>query len=97
MDLLAFEHDRSFILDALRRGEIDYLEHMGEAMEATFFRQLMNRQILQRLADSYPTRARNKKSLSGSIWPVRSASNCKARKVIMLFHAYCARAVSSMP
>jgi hypothetical protein len=55
MDLLAFEHDRSFILDALRSGEIDYLEHMGEAMEATFFRQLMNRQILQRLADSYPT------------------------------------------
>ena len=45
MDLLAFEHDRSFILDALRHGEIDYLEHMGEAMEAAFFRQLMNRQI----------------------------------------------------
>jgi hypothetical protein len=55
MNLLAFEHDRSFILEALRSGEIDYLEHMGEAMEATFFRQLMNRQILQRLADSYPT------------------------------------------
>jgi Transposase DDE domain len=55
MDLLAFEHDRCFVLEALRRGEIDYLEHVGEAMEGDFFRQLINRQVLQRLADSYPT------------------------------------------
>jgi Transposase DDE domain len=55
MDLLAFEHDRCFVLEALRRGEIDYLEHVGEAMEGDFFRQLIDRQVLQRLADSYPT------------------------------------------
>jgi hypothetical protein len=55
MDLLAFEHDRSFILEALRRGQIDYLEHVGEALEGDFFRQLIGRQVLQRLADSYPT------------------------------------------
>lgn len=55
MDLLAFEHDRSFVLQALRSGEIDYLEHVGEAVEADFFRQLLDRQVLQRLADSYPT------------------------------------------
>jgi toxin FitB len=55
MDLLAFEHDRGFVLEALRRGEIDYLEHVGEAMEGDFFRQLINRQVLQRLADCYPT------------------------------------------
>src|SRR5205807_3929111 len=33
MDLLAFAYDQSFILEALRRGEIDYLEHVGEALE----------------------------------------------------------------
>ena len=55
MDLLALEHDRPFVLEALRSGEIDYLEHVGEAVEGDFFRQLINRQVLQRLADSYPT------------------------------------------
>lgn len=55
MDLLAFEHDRSFVLKALQRGEIDHLEPVTEAVEADFFRHLMNRQILDRLAESYPT------------------------------------------
>jgi hypothetical protein len=55
MDLLAFEYDRSFILEALRRGQIDYLEHVGEALEGDFFRQLIDRGILHRLAHSYPT------------------------------------------
>jgi hypothetical protein len=55
MDLLAFECDRSFILEALRCGEIDHLEHVGEALEGDFFRQLIGREILHRLADSYPT------------------------------------------
>jgi len=55
MNLLAFAYDRSFILEALRRGEIDYLEHVGEALEGDFFRQLISREILNRLANSYPT------------------------------------------
>ena len=55
MDLLAFEYDRSFILEALGRGQIDYLEHVGEALEGGFFRQLLGRRVLERLADSYPT------------------------------------------
>ena len=55
MDLLAFEHDRGFVLKALRRGEIDYLESVTEAVEADFFRHLIDRQLLDRLAASYPT------------------------------------------
>ena len=55
MDLLAFEHDRGFVVKALRRGEIDYLEPVTEAVEADFFRQLIDRQVLERLATSYPT------------------------------------------
>jgi len=55
MDLLAFEHDRGFVVKALRRGEIDYLEPVTEAVEADFFRHLIDRQVLARLARSYPT------------------------------------------
>jgi hypothetical protein len=55
MDLLAFEQDRPFVVKALRQGEIDYLEPVTEAVEADFFRQLIDRQILDRLAESYPT------------------------------------------
>jgi len=55
MDLIAFQYDRSFVLDALARGEIDYLENVSEAAEADFFRQLIRRDVLQRLAEHYPT------------------------------------------
>jgi hypothetical protein len=55
MDLLAFQYDRSFVLDALRRGEIDFLEHVSEAAEADFFRHLIRRDTLNRLAEHYPT------------------------------------------
>ncbi len=55
MDLLAFQYDRGFVLDALRNGEIDYLEQVSEAAEADWFRHLIRRQVLQRLAASYPT------------------------------------------
>lgn len=55
MDLLVFEQDPSFVRKALRQGEIDYLEPVTEAIEADFFRRLINRQILDRLAGSYPT------------------------------------------
>jgi len=55
MDLLAFQYDRGFVLDALRNGEIDYLEQVSEAAEADWFRHLIRRQVLERLAASYPT------------------------------------------
>ena len=55
MDLLGFQYDRSFVLAALRQGNIDYLEHVSEAAEADLFRHLIRRQIIQRLAETYPT------------------------------------------
>ena len=55
MDLLAFQYDRSLVLDALRNGDIDYLEHVSEAAEADLFRHLIRRQVVQRLADTYPS------------------------------------------
>jgi hypothetical protein len=55
MDLVAFHYDRAFVLNALRQGEIDYLEHVSEAAEADLFRHLIRRQVVQRLAETYPT------------------------------------------
>jgi len=55
MDLVAFQYDRPFVVDALSRGAIDYLEHVSEAAEADFFRHLIRRDVLNRLAQHYPT------------------------------------------
>ena len=55
MDFAAFELDRTFVIEALRRGEIDYLENLSEAAEADFFRHLIGRDALTRLAETYPT------------------------------------------
>lgn len=55
MDLISFQYDRSFVLDALRQGDIDSLEHVSEAAEADLFRHLIRRQVIQRLAETYPT------------------------------------------
>lgn len=55
MDFVAFEHDRPLVIEALRRGEVDYLEHVSEAAEADLFRHLISRDVLTRLAETYPT------------------------------------------
>ena len=55
MNLTVFEHDRPFVIEALRRGEVDYLENVSEAAEANLFRHLIDRQVLERLAKSYPS------------------------------------------
>lgn len=60
MDLISFQHDRSFVLEALRQGEVDYLEHVSEAAEADLFRHLIRRQVIQRLADAYPSPRKKK-------------------------------------
>ena len=55
MDFVAFENDRKFVLEGLRRGEVDYVEHVSEAAEADLFRHLISRDVLARLAETYPT------------------------------------------
>jgi hypothetical protein len=55
VNLIGFEHDRGFVVEALRQGEVDYLENVSEAVEADLFRHLLDRRVLARLAESYPT------------------------------------------
>ena len=55
MDFAAFELDRPFVIEAMRRGDIDYLENLSEAAEADFFRHPIGRDALTRLAETSPT------------------------------------------
>jgi len=55
MDLVAFENDRQFVLEGLRHGAVDYVEPVSEAAEADLFRHLISRDVLTRLAETYPT------------------------------------------
>jgi hypothetical protein len=54
VNLTLFEHDRQLVIDALRRGEVDYLENVSAAAEANLFRHRIDRRVLERLAESYP-------------------------------------------
>jgi hypothetical protein len=55
MHLIAFQYDRAFVLEALRHGQVDFVENVSEAAEADFFRHLIRRDVLNRLAERYPT------------------------------------------
>ena len=54
-DFTAFEYDPKFVIEALRNGEVDYIEPVTEAAEADLFRHLIGRDVLTRLAKTYPT------------------------------------------
>ena len=50
-----YERNDSLVIEAFRRGEFDYLEGVGEINEADFFRALVGKNILRKLADTYPS------------------------------------------
>jgi hypothetical protein len=55
MDLVIFEENKPFVLQALGNGDFDYIESAGEVYEAEFFRFIKAKTILDRLAQTYPT------------------------------------------
>ena len=55
MDLEIIEHHPQRVLDALRRGEFDAVEIVGEADEKEFFERLFRGKLLEELAASMPT------------------------------------------
>lgn len=55
MDLQIIEHHPQRVLDALRRGEFDALEIVGEADEKEFFERLFREKLLEALAATMPT------------------------------------------
>jgi hypothetical protein len=54
MDLRVIEHHPQRVLEALRRGEFDALEIVGEADERDFFERLFREKLLTRLAATMP-------------------------------------------
>jgi hypothetical protein len=52
---MLYERNDSYVIEAFRRGEFDYLEGVGEVSEVDFFRVIAGKNILRKLADSYPT------------------------------------------
>jgi len=55
MDLVVFEENKPYVLEALGNGDFDYIEAAGEVFESDFFRFIKARSILESLAESYPT------------------------------------------
>jgi hypothetical protein len=54
MDLVIFEENKPFVLEALQTGEFDYMEAASEVFEADFFRFIKARSILDELSQTYP-------------------------------------------
>lgn len=50
-----FERNQALVIEAFRRGEFDYLEGVGEVPEANFFRAVVGKKILNKLATTYPS------------------------------------------
>jgi hypothetical protein len=55
MSWYAFEKDKAFVLEELRRGNFDYMEIIGAVEETQFFRMLLGEGVLAALAADYPT------------------------------------------
>ncbi|MBL6971684.1 MAG: transposase [Desulfobacterales bacterium] len=55
MDLVIFEENKPFVLQALGNGDFDYIESASEVYEAEFFRFIKVKTILDKLAQTYPT------------------------------------------
>jgi hypothetical protein len=52
---MLYERNDSYVIEAFRRGEFDYLEGVGEISEVDFFRAIAGRNILGKLAETYPS------------------------------------------
>jgi hypothetical protein len=52
---MLYERNDAYVIEAFRRGEFDYLEGAGEVSEVDFFRAITGKNILRKLADTYPS------------------------------------------
>jgi hypothetical protein len=55
MDLVVFENNKPFIIDEFREGRFDYVELASDVAETKFFQFLFGKQIVDQLAEHYPT------------------------------------------
>src|ERR1017187_10568735 len=55
MDLVVFENNKPFVIDAFREGRFDYIELASDVAETRFFQFLFGKQIVAKLAQHYPS------------------------------------------
>lgn len=55
MDLVVFENNKPLVIDEFREGRFDYIELASDVAETKFFEFLFGRQIVERLAEHYPS------------------------------------------
>ena len=55
MDLVVFENNKPFVIDEFREGRFDYIELASDVAETKFFQFLFGGQIVQKLAEHYPS------------------------------------------
>jgi len=52
---MLYERNDAYVIEAFRQGEFDYLEGVGEVSEVDFFRAIAGKNILRKLAETYPS------------------------------------------
>lgn len=83
--VMLFERNDPLVCAAFRRGEFDYVDAAGEISETDFFRAIASKQILEKLAATYPTPL---KKHDVPVW-VYIASNVSMRfHGVHPFHAF---------
>jgi hypothetical protein len=55
VDLVVFENNKPFVIDEFRQGRFDYVELASDVAETRFFQFLFGQQIVERLAEHFPT------------------------------------------
>ena len=55
MDLVVFENNKPLVIDEFREGRFDYIELASDVAETKFFQYLFDRQIVDKLAEHYPS------------------------------------------
>jgi Transposase DDE domain len=55
MDFVVFENNKPFVIDEFREGRFDYVELASDVAETKFFEFLFGQQIVDKLAQHYPT------------------------------------------
>ncbi len=65
MNLVIFEDNKPFALEALGNGEFDYMEAASEVFEADFFRFIKAGVLLDELAETCPTPRKKRMCPSG--------------------------------
>jgi hypothetical protein len=82
---ILYERNDAYVIEAFRRGGVDYLEGVGEVSEVEFFRAITGRNILRKLADTYPSAC---KKYDVPVW-VYLASDISMRfHGVHCFHAF---------